>query len=98
MRRNMSGSRWVNAGQKTTYIIGWSFARKWAHFRAADNCPAPSAYRRLHGSPPSRRPGPADGGNRPGESAPSSPSGPPGDIAALTGRLDRVRVVVLAHE
>src|SRR6266516_5672646 len=25
-------------------------------------------------------------------------AGPPGDIAALAGRLDRVRVVVLAHE
>src|SRR6266516_3733862 len=25
-------------------------------------------------------------------------AGPPGDVAALAGRLDRVRVVVLAHE
>src|SRR5690348_7295234 len=28
----------------------------------------------------------------------STVGGPPGDIAALTGRLDRVRIVVLAHE
>src|SRR6476469_3356937 len=28
----------------------------------------------------------------------STAGGPPGDIAALTGRLDRVRVVVLAYE
>jgi hypothetical protein len=33
-----------------------------------------------------------------GGRAESSLLGPPGDVAALTGRLDRIRMVVLAHE
>src|SRR5690242_9696156 len=36
--------------------------------------------------------------HRQGQLASAAIAGPAGDIAALTGRLDRVRVVVLAHE
>jgi hypothetical protein len=32
MRRDMVGSRWVNARQKTPYISGWSFGGEWPIF------------------------------------------------------------------